>query len=77
LPFIVNDQAKAAGSIMNLDVNGAMSMSQCIAQGFSPNLHDLLANAGSHRQFCSMDAVLDGSPPLFRKWRRRKGKRLV
>src|ERR1700738_5325586 len=77
LPFIVDDQAKAAGGIMNVDANDAIRMLQCIAQGFSSNLNDLFATAGSHWQFRSMDVVLNSPPPLFRKWRRRKGKRLM
>jgi hypothetical protein len=62
---------------MNVDVNGAMSMLQCIAQGFSSDLNNLFANASSHRAFRSMNVVLNSSPPLFGKWRRRKGKPLV
>ncbi len=77
LPFIINDQAKAAWSIMNVDVNGAISMLQRITLGFASNLNDLFADASSHWEFRSMDVVLNSSPPRFRKWRRRHGKRLV
>jgi hypothetical protein len=77
LPFIIDDQAKAAGGIMNVDANGAVTMLQCIAQGFSSDLNDLFADTSSHWEFRSMDVVLNSSPPLFRKWRHRKGERLV
>ena len=77
MPFIIDDQAKAARCIMNVDVNDAISMLQCITQRFSSNLNDLLANASSHWEFRSTDVVENSSPPLFRKWRRRKSKRLV
>src|ERR1700730_9864349 len=77
LPFIIDSQAKTAGDIMNADVNGAMSMLQCISQCFSSNRNDLFPNTSSHWEFRSMGAVLDSSPPVFRKWRRRKGKRLI
>jgi hypothetical protein len=77
LPFIINDQAKATGSIMNVNMNDAFRMLQCITQGFSSNLHDLFANASSHWKFRSINVVSNSSPPLFRKWRRCHGKRLV
>jgi hypothetical protein len=77
LAFIIDDQSKAADGIMNIDVNGAISVLQRIAQGFSSNLNDLFANTSSYWNFRSMDIVLNSPPPLFGKWRCRKGKRLV
>src|SRR5580765_6806871 len=76
LSFIIDDETKATGRIMNAYANGTMSMLQCISQGFSPNLNDLFANASSQRVLRSIGAVLDSSPPLFRKRLRRKSQRL-
>src|SRR5216684_3320929 len=75
-PFIIDYQAKVAGGIMNSDANGALSMLQCISQGFSSNLNDLFPNTSSHRQFLTMGAVLDSYLSPFRKRRCRKSKRL-
>jgi hypothetical protein len=50
---------------VNADVNGTVSVLQRISQGFAPDLNDLFANAGSQREFRSMGAELDSSPPLF------------
>jgi hypothetical protein len=77
LPFVINGQAKAAGGIMDVDVNDAISMLQRIAQGFASNLNDLFGNTRSHWEFRSLDVVLNSSPPLFRKWSHRHRKRLV
>jgi hypothetical protein len=48
LPFIIDDQAKAAGGIIDADTNVAMGMLQCVSQGLSSNLNDLFADAGAH-----------------------------
>jgi hypothetical protein len=77
LSVIINDQAKTAGSIMNVDVNDSISMLECITQGFSSNLNDLFANASPHWEFRSMSVVVNSLPPLFRKRSRRHGKRLA
>jgi hypothetical protein len=77
LPFVIDGKAEAARGIMNIDVNAAIGMLQCISQGFSSNLDDLFANTGAHWELSSMSVSLDGSLPLFRKWRCGNDKRLV
>src|SRR6266702_3823816 len=59
LAFIIDDQAKAVGGVMNSNANSALSMLQCISQGLSSDLDDLFTNSSPHRNFLTMGAVFD------------------